>query len=91
MHKKRKTFPYLVKTISQIIKALDKQNSYMHNTRSLEGPIIPKRKDFENEYQVFQIVENEVHKGNKYHTENVKKIKGISKNPLDEMPSKSKI
>ena len=75
VHKRRGQFSYSVKMIKYLIRSLHSQTHAIKDSQDLASPKTPKMADFDHEYQVFQIVESEVHKVNPQHVEKVKKIK----------------
>jgi hypothetical protein len=80
VHKRREQFSYSIKIIKYLIKTLLSQTHVLKDSKQFPIEKAAKTKDLDNEYQVFQIIESEVHKKNKNHIEKVRMVKD---GPLD--------
>jgi hypothetical protein len=62
VHKRREKFSYGVKTIKYLIRTLSSQIHVLKADKVILQEKTPKTKELNDQYQVFQIIETEVHK-----------------------------
>ncbi|CAI2363504.1 unnamed protein product [Moneuplotes crassus] len=85
---KQRNFTYTIRVAKFVINALLKLTRLAKATKDPQyASDLPNQK-FNNEYQIFQLVENQVHKNNVHHTENMNRIRKVTRNQPTNYSSK---